>query len=122
MIDFDQLLQLKAPLLIVLGLNCVMFILKRIPFVPDWLIPTFSFIGGGIAYPLFSSPGDVPFTSRCPLCVQTFFGLILGFAAVGGHQQVKQILNRLKISTGDTEVFTKDSAAPTTPETPKPNP
>lgn len=108
MIDFDQLLQLKAPVILILVLNAAMFVVKRIPAVPDWIIPTLSFIGGGIGYPLMSNPGDVPFTARCPLCVQFFFGLILGYAAVGCHQQVKQFLNRKGISTGDTEIITKD--------------
>jgi hypothetical protein len=121
MIDFDQLKQLSPPVLIIIAINVLMFGAKRIQVIPDWIIPALAMVLGGVIYPLISNPGDVPYTVRCPLCLQVLFGLIIGFAAVGCHQQVKQLFKRFGISTGDTEVITKDSVTPI-PETTKPTP
>lgn len=118
MIDFEQLKQLSPPILLIVVINALMFGAKRVPFIPNWIIPVVSMAMGGILYPLISKTGDVPYTVRCPDCLQILFGLIIGFAAVGCHQQVKQLFNRFGISTGDTEVITKDSVA----EASKPNP
>jgi hypothetical protein len=45
---------------------------------------------------------------RCPVCAQVVTGILIGGAAVGGHQAFKQIINRIGLSTGDTETVTKE--------------
>jgi catechol 2,3-dioxygenase-like lactoylglutathione lyase family enzyme len=54
-----------------------------------------------------ADPADVPFKSSNPEAALYFWGAILGFAAVGLHQNFKALFNRFGISTGDTEVFAR---------------
>jgi hypothetical protein len=108
MIDLNQLIDLAPPVGLWCALNFILMGAKRIPGVATWMIPFLSFALGGILYPLLSDPGKVSFAVRCPVCAQVVTGILIGGAAVGGHQAFKQIINRIGLSTGDTETITKE--------------
>lgn len=103
--DLNQLIDVAPPLALWMVLNFVMMFAKRSPFIPNWSIPWLSFGLGGLAYPLLTDPDKVAFAVRCPICAQVLTGLLIGGAAVGGHQLFKQTIKRFGFSTGDTEVI-----------------
>ena len=100
--DLQQLLELSPLLLIWFGINLLMWVAKRIPQVPNWSIPLIALVIGAVALPLFTDPGKVLFSVRCPVCLQVFQGACVGLASVGTHQLFRQIVGRFGISLGDT--------------------
>lgn len=98
-----------------LVINIVLIYLKRAPSIPNWTLPFLASIIGGTVYPLISDPGKISFTVRYPILIQVIQGIIIGFAATGLHQAFKQWMNRFGISTGDTEVLTRNTNEKTNP-------
>lgn len=105
---FEQLYKLSPPVSMALAINFVMLGVRRIPNFPTWTAPFIAMAIGGIFYPLLADPGNVLFAVRSPLAAQFITGVSAGGLAVAFHQQFKQILKRFGVSTGDTEMFTKD--------------
>lgn len=97
------LVDLKPELGLWVSLNIFFAIAKRTPVMPGWIIPWISFLLGGIVYPLVysASVGSVP----KPLASQVIIGLMIGGAAVGGHQLFKRTTERLGFTFGETEII-----------------
>lgn len=92
--ELNQLLELKPLVLLWVSLNFVMWLVKKAPVAPNWVIPFLSPIIGAIAFPFITEPGKVIFSVKCPICLQVFQGFCVGCAAVGTHQAFRSFIER----------------------------
>lgn len=78
---WDYVTAMPGHLLLVLLLNIVGLVLKRIRHVPNNLIPALLVLGGAVLYPFIGQPGQVSTQLRNPQMVLVIYGVLLGFAA-----------------------------------------
>lgn len=82
--------------LLILALNVLALGIKKVPKVPNWLIPIILPIVGAALYPFIG--GMVPITGIESLSYPAVFygliGFVCGGIAVWGHQVVIQLTNR----------------------------
>lgn len=78
---WDRITHAPMHLLLIVVLNVVGVMLKRIPQVPNRTIPLILITLATLAYPQLASPGDVSPDVRHPVVVLGMFGFLLGFGA-----------------------------------------
>ena len=95
-LDLEGLSKLSPPVLLMLFLNLVGYGLNKNPYVENKFIPVILFILGGILYPFI---GILDATQRHPHVHLGIIGMIIGGAAVGANQ----ILRQFKTSNNENE-------------------
>lgn len=78
---WDRVTHAPAHLLLMLVLNIIGAVLKRIPEVSNRVIPLWLMALGTLGYSLMASPGSVSPDVRNPWLVLAMFGFVLGFGA-----------------------------------------
>lgn len=102
-LDITKLLELSEPMAVMIAINIVLALLKRVPQVKNWTLPMIAVVLGGVTYPLIADPAKVSFGAHNPTAALVITGVIIGYAAVGFHQKFKQIATRLGMMTDDHE-------------------
>ena len=94
--ELNILTKLTPVPLLVIGLNVIGLGLKKLPVIPNWLIPIALPVIGAIVYPFIGSMVPVPGIERLdyPCVFYGLIGLVCGGIAVWGHQVVTQWGNR----------------------------
>jgi hypothetical protein len=90
----DSILKMSPPVALMVGLNSLMYYLRRTPHIPLWLVPWVIMILGAVTYPMITNSGDMIFTVPYPLVAQSIIGFIIGFAAIGVHRLFEQTMWR----------------------------
>lgn len=92
--DITALFGLTPPVLLMLVLNLFGLALKRVPAVPDWLIPLLLPVMGAIIHPFVGDYSDLVKAARFPWVYMALYGFGIGWAAVGANQALRQFLGR----------------------------
>ena len=113
------LLSASPAVMLVLVLNFVGFAVKRIPKIPNWLIPILLPVVGAILFPFVGERTAAIQAAHFPGAQLALYGAGLGCAAVGLHQAMRQWLGReasvLTGGSGDTETISKTDVKPESP-------
>ena len=106
----SQLLALGPEALLVLVVIALGYVLKRVPVIPNKVIPAACLLCGAMIYPLITSPGKAPPDIRYPIVREIMLGLLIGFIAWMIHNKLlKRIEDKLPwlkgvlTGNGDTE-------------------
>lgn len=91
----DSILKMSPPVALVVGLNAIMYYLRRTPKIPKWIVPWLIMLLSAIIYPLVTHRKDMIFSVPYPVVAQIVIGLIIGFAAIGTHRLFQQTIWRL---------------------------
>lgn len=94
--EISDLFQLSPPVLLVVGLNAVGAVLKRIPPLPNWTIPLILMALGGVAFPFIAEVGMVSYNCKNPEVLNSVFGVIIGASATGLHQGVMHVIDAVR--------------------------
>jgi hypothetical protein len=78
---WDRITSAPIHLLLILALNALGVLLKRVPQIPNHVIPLILIGLATVGYPLLAGPGTVNPESRHPQVVLGIFGFLLGFGA-----------------------------------------
>lgn len=94
--ELELLTKLSPTVLVVIALNVFAQGWKRIPNLPNWVIPIVLPIVGAAIYPFVGCAVPVPGTeqSAYPWALHALIGAVCGGVAVWGHQVVTQWGNR----------------------------
>lgn len=98
----DSILKMSPPVALMVGLNSVMYFLRRTPKLPMWLVPWIIMFLGSTIYPLITHSGDMIFSVPYPVVAQAIIGLIIGFSAIGSHRLFEQTVWRFGLDKNGT--------------------
>ena len=116
------ILDASPAVVLMVVLNFIGFAVKRIPAIPNWLIPFILPVLGGLAYPYVGEFSPAIKLAKHPAALMVLYGVGIGCAAVGVNQALKQYAGRasslLTGGTGNTDTITKPVDPPA--DAPKP--
>lgn len=81
-----QLLNAKVEVIAMLGVLCVGYAIRMLPFVPNKYIPLICFVVGTCAYAFLKPTSDVPQTTAHPVLWKCIVGFIISFATWALHK------------------------------------
>lgn len=112
--DFlDSLLDLSPPVALLAALNAFGYALKKSP-LQNWIIPIALPILGGVLYPLISETARVSHSVNNPTVFNGVIGFLIGSAATGFNQALRQFVWRDKKTNDDTAFLKRDDVQRTT--------
>lgn len=86
--------KMSPPVALMVGLNAVMYYMRRTPKIPNWMVPWLIMLLGAITYPAITHRQEMIFTVPYPIVAQAITGLLIGFAAIGSHRLFEQTMWR----------------------------
>lgn len=90
----DGLLTASPAVVLMIVLNGIGLVLKRIPSCPDWIIPIILFAIGTAAYPFVGELSATIRAARYPIVTMMLYGAGIGLASVGGYELIDQVRKR----------------------------
>lgn len=105
----DSIVTMSPSVALMVGLNALMYYLRRTPHIPKWVVPWIIMVLGSILYPLIMSrKDDAVFNVENPVVAKYIIGFIVGFAAIGSHRLFEQTMWRFgydRNGNGNTDNF-----------------
>jgi hypothetical protein len=93
--DLISFITNAAPsVILVLTLNGFGLAIKKVPYVPDWLIPLILPVAGALIYPFVGEYSPVVLKAQIPTLLMGLYGFGLGWVAVGANQFWRQMIGR----------------------------
>lgn len=107
---FKQISNEPACLLVIVGINVIIFAWETIPLLPSRFIILVSIVLGAASYPLFAAKSSVPYDVPYPMAVLVVNGLFSGLLAFAIHAGFITVLRKF---TGWPPEAQKPNAQPT---------
>ncbi len=108
---FADVTKLAPPIALALCLNVLGFAVKKLPRIPNDLIPIILALAGGVAFPFIAETGDISPAVANPVAMNVVYGICIGGLSVSMNQ-VWKVFQRLQgKGNGDTKTSIPNSAS-----------
>lgn len=104
--DIQSLLDASPAVVLVFVLNFIGYAVKKIPALPDWIIPFLLPAIGAVSYVFVGELSAKIAAAKYPTAILALYGAGIGCAAVGLNQALRQWTGRGTL--GDDDVIKKD--------------